>query len=55
MRHCVVMCQPFCKMKKKIDSCKLKTSADSKSNIGTNELKLFDREENIVGKGENAG
>ena len=34
---------------------KLKAFADDKFNIGKMKISLFDRVENIVGKGENAG
>ena len=38
-----------------VDVTKLKTSADNKSNIAYMMISLFDRVENTVGKGENAG
>ena len=40
---------------KTLDVTKLKAFADDKSNIGKITFSLLDREENTVGKGENAG
>ena len=38
-----------------LDVIKLKASADGKSNIDKMTISIFDRVENTVGKGENAG
>ena len=38
-----------------LDWTKSETFADSKLNFATMMISLYDREENVVGKGENAG
>ena len=43
------------KSNKNFDITKLKAFADDKSNIAKIKISLFDRVENTVGKGENAG
>ena len=40
---------------KTLDVTKLKAFADNKINVGQMMISVFDRVENIVGKGENAG
>ena len=49
MRYCVVNPFPFDKI---LDQIKLKAFADDKLNVTKIMISVFDREENIVGKGE---
>ena len=54
MRHCVVMGSPFTK-RQNFDRTKFKAFADDKLNVAKMMIPLFNRVENTVGKGENAG
>ena len=52
MIHCIVNSLPNDKI---LDFSKLKACADDKINVACLIISVFDRVENIVGKGENAG